>query len=397
MKLLICFLWLFTSLTQASDLQLIPVCNVDNTGTTDVTNEINNCVYKNKLISLRAGSYSVSGPITVGSDIFLGGGIVGAGAEQTIITNSNPVGDTVNYSNASHYVKLEGFTVTRSVVATSGCGVNAAVGGTVGMSTIEHVNARNNWDGFCLGGTDDSQLVFNQAENNYHNGFYFENSAKTTMLQWVLDRTVSDKNNGWGYYVNGVSTALSDSDGNTTVGTYLSTLAFANSEGGYAFVATPPTVINGLTMSNIGSSSNGYDGLVLITNGGTDIQINGGLIELSGQTYTGRNMETPPSNIGCGIDTSNSIIKELTIQTVNISGNSFHGICIQPFAGNQAEISVLGSRIKSNGRQSPGNYSGISNASTSKIMAFGNFIEDGCTGSFKNGSSGVFNEGTNCP
>ena len=395
---------------------------VDPTGATDSTAGINACITAHPIISLRAGTYKTSAPINVGLGGWVnGGGIIGAAMDQTIISNTSSTSDVVIVANHSSEVRLEQFTVTHTGTPVNSCGINYAVNGKVARSTLEHVRATNNFYGFCLGATDDSMAVFDVAEGNWSHGFAFQNSVADAGMQWEMDRTLSQLNDGAGYYIHAVANA-----GNTVVGNVWNMpIAFGNSSYGYAFVADTGAWIGGLNINDITASGNGSDNVYLNTNGGTNFQFSGGLIEYAGGASTGHNALTPASHVGNGINVTGSKMLDLTISDVNITNNSYHGVAVA-VSSVSPYVTIHGANVSNNGQAAANTYAGVAMAAAGQlslsgvltksatnvtqkwgvvqyagtVQSFGGIYGDltaGCAGTFKNGTAQLYNVGTGCP
>lgn len=314
-------------------------CGVDNTGVTDTTTALNTCLTNNAAVSLRAGTYKISSCINVPNN----GSLMGAGYGATIITTASTTINMICPGTAVGNVYISDLRVTRSVTPSAGAGVYST---NIGRSLFQNVYADNQYYGFQLGDTDFSTCDNCQAVNNYSHGFYFPSTtAATSPLQWSLRNTLSQFNDGWGYYIDGKSA-------NTILGSlWLMTTSFANKLGGYAYVASGSGIINDIELVNITASGDCGDEVVFNTNGGFGNQINGGLIEYSGLIACGRNQSSPATNAGYGVNVSS--IKSLSITGVQIWSNSYSGILATSTAGS---LTITGNTIGDNGAYASGAF-----------------------------------------
>ena len=353
----------------------VTTCGVDNTGATDVTTgsgnaSLSTCLTNYGAVALPAGSYKIanaSNCVTIPS----GASLIGAGVGQTIFTNTTTTGNSVCMTVSGQHMLARDFSITHTGgTPTAGCGFLAgSVAGTtagVGESTIEYIRITNGWNGFCLGGTDDSFCNYCFAESNYAQGFYFNNSVSYQTLQWGLNNTLSGQNNGWGYYFNAVTGATNTIQGTPWIGTQ----SFANAGGGYLFIANGTAVINDIALYDIIASTDGGGGeIYLSTNGGTQNLISGGLIELAGTTATGISGGTSAAHTGSGIAVVGTI-GALTVSGTTISGNYYSGLA-GPSSGS-ARITITGNQFADNSRVSSGTYAGISGAGSSNFYNISN-------------------------
>jgi hypothetical protein len=309
------------------------------------------------------------------------------------------------------------------VTATAGAGIYST---NIGRSLIQNVYADNQFFGFQFGDTDFSTCDNCQAVNNYAHGFYFlSTTAANSPLQWSLRNTLSQFNNGWGYYIDGRSA-------NTIMGNmWVMSTSFANKLGGYAYVASGGGKINDIELLNVTASTDCGDEIVLNTNGGIGNQIHGGLIEMAGFIACGRNQSTPATNAGYGINIGS--VKSLTISGVQIWDNSYTGIYSTSTSGS---VNITGNMIGDNGGNSSGAFKsniflspasgtmlatisnnnltaqvGSANATYglvigtyAKATILGNDVSGYTTGCYllsatnlPTGSASAFNYGTSCP
>jgi hypothetical protein len=397
----------------------VAVCSVDNTGATDTTTALNACLTAYPAVGLRAGTYKTSACVNVPSTHSL----VGSGYGSTTITSTSATANGVCLADYGSNILLRDLTVTKSVTATGGCGITTGAN-SIGLSVIENVNSTGNYAGFCLGPTDDSQCSFCIAQQNYSTGFSFTNTASSQTLQWSLRQTLSQKNAGWGYYVNAVTGATT-----TIIGSpWISPQSYSNTAGGFGFVATGAAVINDITITNPIASYDGGDEFVFATNSGNYANITGGLIEGAGYAVTGVTHTTPASGVGCGVHVAIGPLAALSIQGTTIITNSYDGICVDSNSG-AINVNVTGAQIGQNGQHTGNTYNGFTNTDASAIvslignaigpnyaaqqkygvyssggtvMMFGNSVSNNatgqCQGTFKPaGGAAAYNVGTSCP
>lgn len=314
-------------------------CGVDNTGVADTTSALNTCLTNNLAVSLRAGTYKISSCINVPDSRSL----MGSGYGSTIITTTSTTTNMICPGNAAGNVYIADLRVTRTVAATAGAGIYST---NIGRSLIQNVYADNQFFGFQFGDTDFSTCDNCQAVNNYAHGFYFLSSTgANSPLQWSLRNTLSQFNDGWGYYIDGRSA-------NTIMGSlWLMSTSFANKLGGYAYVATGGGKINDIELVNVTASTDCGDEIVLSTNGGFGHEIHGGLIEMAGFIACGRNQGTPATNAGYGINIGS--VKSLSISGLQIWNNSYTGIYATSTTGT---INITGNMIGDNGGSASGAF-----------------------------------------
>lgn len=392
------------------EIDAVAACSVDNTGTADVTTALNTCLSTNTSVMLRTGTYKVSSCINVPTQ----GRLVGAGMSATTITSTSATADVVCPVGAR--VTLENFGVTKSVTATAGAGVYVP---NISQSYFKNIFVQNNYYGFNLSETDFSTCEFCVAQNNYSHGFYLPStSSATSPLQWNFISTLSQFNNGWGYYINGISA-------NTILGSlWENPISFANLSGGFAY--TGGGTINDIEVHNGTGSGDCGDEVYLNLGGGWGNQFIGGLYEYAGLVACGRNQSTAASNTGNGFSIAG--LKNVTIVGTNIWSNSYSGILVTATSGTAA---INGNLISDNGiyrtssaksgvflSPSSGLFTGVisandfatptgSSAQTYGIVV-GSFAKSTIIGNnasvclivgttIPTGTAAAFNYGTNCP
>jgi hypothetical protein len=338
---------LYPHLSASHFTNAVTVCGADPTGVADSTTAINNCISTYDAVALPAGTYKTSACINVSSSQSL----IGAGADATTIQVNSTTASGVCVPAYAQKYTLKDFEVTRVGTPTNTAhGVNVSNAANNGL--ISNVHSIGHYDGFVLGATANSLCSWCVAQENYNDGFGFVNDATSQTMQWSLVHTLSEKNDGWGYLFFATTGATNSIQGSP----WIAPQSYGNTAGGFGFFADGTAVINDIALYNIVASSDGGSEIHLATNGGTNHQISGGLVELAGVLTTGRGLATAASDVGYGVgiyDDAGSI----RISGLEIAHNSQDGI--NTVSGAVSSLSILGNTFKSNGQASATTYHGI--------------------------------------
>jgi hypothetical protein len=431
----------------------VATCSVDNTGGSDTTTALNNCLSTYGAVALPAGTYLVSSCINLNGN----GALVGTGAA--------PANGTTTYDGAS-YSTVGGVTIksnsttssvvcfptgfsgyagnffiTKTVTATNGCGLDFAIGGNTDAALIQNIYVEKQYYGVCPNSSAYATIAHVQSLNNQSHGFYFRSTASSIVYQWVMRDNISTFNEGAGFYINCPTGATG-----CEIGTpWFEEQSYSNTGGGYWFIATGSAIIQGIELDGCIASSDGNDELRVVgatgSNYGGQLKVVGGLFELAGVAatgnYNGSTSHDAASNVGYGMNVTN--ISNISITNPQIGDNSYDGMYfVSNVSGVTMYVNVDGATPTNNSRVSAGTYSGIeiagsqvanasiinntstttpgfsyqkfgfamTNTNSSSIaMVTGNSMTGTVAGCYTSGSatfrpsgtSQAYNSGTNCP
>ena len=335
---------------------------------TDDLAAINAALAAVKAVYIPSGTCQINGTINVTQN---GSVIAGAGMAASNLISASSNLPVIKVAAGLEQVTLSGFTVDRSVTATSGGdGLDFTAGGI--SARVTAVRARNHWHGFDLGGIANGQLFQDLADQNYGDGFHLTNSTANQAGQWEFIDSSSVFNNGYG-----ISVTASP---NTTMPMlpWIGNNVFANTLGGAYFTGSSTGKTADIQICGGGFSSNGSHNIYL------DFVVNnasvgcGVLVELAGQTATGRGAATPASNTGRGIFATGGV-GSLSVGSALIYANSREGMVSGAF-----RTQVTGATVLGNGMAAPGTLHGINIQNTTA----------GSTGMVTGTTSGNLNGGS---
>lgn len=243
----------------------------------------------------------------------------GGGMNSSIIQGTTAGVPTLNVSQLVN-VYLDGFQVTKSVVATSG-GTGIKYNGECQYCVIDGVFVQKHWDGFALQSAGVSYFRHSMSQYNLHDGVVLNNSAVSGALQWDLDDVFSGQNANRGFFVTpGVGGPLG-----IALGSWHNVRTFGNVGVGAGFVGTALMPINGVRITKGFFGADGNNELHFDTYGGLHSVSGDTYIELGGTGTTGPAFGTPASHASDGIRiTANNI--DVTLGDLYINGNYNSGI-----------------------------------------------------------------------
>lgn len=315
----------------------VTTCGADPTGVADSTSAINTCLTSFTAVSLPAGTYHTTNTILIPNK----GTLRGASEGTTTITITSTTAPVITLTPSSHNIIVSDLTLDRVGVPTIGAdGVYQSSGATVGTTTLENLQAQDQWDGFALGPTDWSFCNHCYAAYNYNHGFHLINTLSGATLQWQFNLSQSSFNTGWGFYVE-----TGGSSGPVELLAWVNTGTFANTAGGYAFVGSSAAPINDIELNNCSASYDGSGGEMTFLTYGIMNYVHGGLIEGAGQGPTGRSYSTPAAHAGRGVlvETNNT---DISLQGATITNNSQEGIAT---SGTLAVLTISGLNVTQSG------------------------------------------------
>lgn len=276
--------------------------------------------------------------------------IVGQGRHYTTLTCPAATGVAVNLAASPYY--LRGVTVTRSVVATAGLGIDTVANG---YGTIEDVISSEHWDGIQFNATANSigERVF--ARNNYNNGFVFVTSGTSESCQWKITNAVSEMNNGWGVSAYAIPFAGPDQTGPvlTNVGTY------KNGEGGWVWSGGAGTAWNDVNALHCYSSFDNGPGMYFV-NPGANNQFVDTFVEFASTVSGGRNDGVAAKNNASGIRIEGGARNDSALIFVGLVSmqNAIAGL-VNTSASTLKTLQIQGARTVDNGRASGPDRYGI--------------------------------------
>lgn len=277
----------------------VTACGADPTGAADSTSALTTCLSTYSGVGLPAGTYQTSSTLTVAT----GQTFCGSGQGTTTINVHSTTAPAITVGTAST-VKICDMTLDRTGTATSGAdGIHQNLADNINQGVLENITSQNNWNGFQLGPSAFSVCRQCVAQNNYSSGFLIANTATGGTLQWSMDYTLSQMNNGWGYLTKSFGTG--GGAGVVAITPWTSPQSFANTQGGYAWVGTAASPITDIILNSPSSSTDGNDAFQFTYT--DNVNIGGScLIENIGSLPTGRGLSTSASHVGSGVDLVNS-------------------------------------------------------------------------------------------
>lgn len=318
-------------------------------GTTDDTNAIQAAI--NDVAAAGGGTVSLPSKTCAITTVSIANSyvrIAGINRKSSIL-KATGTGAGVSVATGLTGIELTDFQVMRSDTAASGRDC-IKFNGLTERAYVARVDVVACYVGLRLGTTSYSFVRDVFANNNQSHGFYLTNADGAGGLQWQLDDTLSQQNNGDGYRMEAVT-------GDASVGEWRSIRAYANKLKGARFIGTAgtpkrlqgPRLIGGF----IGQDCD--DGIYLDTYASVTSTILGTKIESEGTSACGVNLSTAATNVGHGINaTANNTL--VAISAAVVIANSYSGI-----SSNAARLVVSGGTdVRLNGAAaSPGETSGI--------------------------------------
>lgn len=286
------------------------------------------------------GTYKITSAIAL---TVAGSGFVGDGPEQSIITSTSASGKMITLANGVAGFVLKGFSLTKSVTATSG-GNGIHCNGTTDDTTIDNVWIEACWDGLNVGTCDIGYIRNCRFISNYNDGYAQTNSSVYGPSQWEITNCLSARNNRDGFRF--LSTA---GPAGMIVGAWDMINTFANAGRGIHIVGNATTPIYDVRLSNAFIGSDGLAGIRMDTYGESHFFSNV-FIERAGMDATGVGLATAASNAANGILSSANDL-DLSITGGGISACSLNGISWNSTNG---QLAVVGSRITDCGQAGTG-------------------------------------------
>lgn len=243
----------------------------------------------------------------------------GSGFNTSILQGTTAAAPSINISAGLSNVYLDGFQVTKSVVATSG-GTGIRMGGDCQYCVIDGVFVQKHYVGIQLQSTGVGYLRHVLSQYNLSTGISLTNSAASGTVQWDLDDVFSAQNVGQGFLV----TTGAAGPTAITLGSWHNIRTFANTSIGIGVVCSVTIPCNGfrLTKGFLGNDNN--HGIYLDSYGGLHT-IADSYVELSATSTSGPTLSTPATNSGDGIRiTANNT--DVSLANLYINGNATSGI-----------------------------------------------------------------------
>jgi Pectate lyase superfamily protein len=152
-------------------------------------------------LRLPAGTCIVNSTLHVVSNT----AVVGAGKKLSVLKTDYASMPQIIVADGASNVRLSGFLLTRSVIATSGGdGIDTSLNSNTTNIAINWVAVENAYVGFKLGPAIDASTVQNCiADNNESDGFLFTFAAKapsSIVLTWFVSHDISQFNGGIGFH-----------------------------------------------------------------------------------------------------------------------------------------------------------------------------------------------------
>lgn len=268
-----------------------------------------------KSLRLPVGDCRIAGGLVISLD---GMKLRGEGTTASKITVTTAGSAAISINGGLSNVEISGFTLTRSVTATSGGDGIRSAGVSIGQSTIRDMVVEKHYQGLNLGVTDWSSIVNVVVQKNVYDGIVLSNHASDGQLQWSLDGVLMQMNGNRGMLVSSVA-----GPSGVTLGTWRNIATFANNSFGIAVSGLAGTPINGVRIYGAFIGQDGNSELYLNTYGGQHL-VADTFLELAGTGTTGPTLSTAASNVGSGLEvTANNVDVQITNSHAN--GNSLDG------------------------------------------------------------------------
>ena len=311
-------------------------------GVTDDTTAINAALAANKYVSIPVGTYIVSGNIAC---TLQGQKLIGSGTTATTISVNTAANPAITIATGLQNVEIAGFTLTRTVTATSGGDGIKCNTVSIGQSYIHDLLIEKQYRGLSLGPTDFSDVKNVIVQKCTDDGVYLTNTAGDGAVQWSMRDVLSQMNAGRGFAIVTIA-----GPAQVTLGTYSNCATFANTGRGMAFIGSVGVPINDIRMRG-GFIGEDGDSEVYLDTYGKNHQLNDLFVELAGQRTTGPTLATAASATGSGIQTtanntnvqiSNCLSSANSLDGMHLSGVS-HAIS-NPVCTNNGQAASAGRR-----------------------------------------------------
>lgn len=269
-----------------------------------------------------------------------------------ITTNAGAA--AVSVAASAKFVRLESFTLTRSVAA--GGAVNGSDGiafqGNTEQTVIRDIIVDNQANGLSLQSTDYSSVSDVVLQRNSGSGLLGTNTGALATLQWELRDILSSQNSGYGFYF------LSQSAGGATqmsMGNMHHLSTYANTGGGFLAQGSSACPVQAIRLS---SSFFGQDNGVELNlqTYGSDHYVADTFVELAGTSASGPTLAAAATGTGDGVKIGASDSR-VSLSNVYVNGCSNNGLNL---LGTQC--AVTGCRFTNNGLGSAGGSGIIVNA-----------------------------------
>jgi hypothetical protein len=263
------------------------------------------------------GDFIVEGRLSVGKIAYQN--FSGSGRGVSKITSMSTTEPLIYFIGSVPGLALSGMTLDRGVTPQSpayGIDYNR-----IGECSIDDIYVKNHSFGALLGEAGFSNIRNSRFSQNY-SGAIRMHTGSTGQLQWTLRNLLLDQNGGDALGVFAVGSAAS-----TSLGEWDMISTFANSGRGICVEGQPGKAIHGVRLRASFLGQDGATELRLNTYGGHH-KITDNFFELAGTGPTGRNLGTPASGAGMGIDVSPNN-EDVSITTNRISGCSHTGMRVQ--------------------------------------------------------------------
>lgn len=306
----------------------------DPTGSADSLTALQNLLAAHDVIYLsKAATYKISGTLALSRQ---GQSIIGPGAKQVIITSTSQSLPMITLASGVANYRLEGFTLTRSVTATSG-GHGISFLGSTDNSYLGHLWVEKQWDGVKLGTCDYGWFEHSVVSACQNDGITETNSVSYGPSQWQFLEILTKINGRDG--INVTSTA---GPAGLILGDWTNIRTFANARYGISFTGNATTGIYDIRISGafLGSDNSGC---MYINTYGTNHRIGNAFIERAGMDATGPTLGTAASLTANGVNcTANN--SDVQFNASQIFANSYSAIYSEA-----TKLVVNGSRIYDNG------------------------------------------------
>lgn len=287
----------------------------DPTGQTDSFNAIKQALDNEKIVIIPPGDYKVSDTLIVQGS---GKKFRGAGSFCTKLIATNPNKPVIKVATGHYNIEVSGLTVDRSVTAqTGGNGVEDS--GVSSFHVIRDLEIHNQFQGLVLGPTDYGVVQNCIILSGYGDGVEMFNTTAFSACQWQVSNMLCSFNNGNGFFVHTTPGA-----GHMSIGEWTGINTFSNSQQGIAVVGTSPAAVNGFRLSGSFLGADGSSELLLNTFGANH-KVTDSFFEQAGTQNTGRQLSTPPSNYGSGVEVSANNI-DVLINSSHFSANANNGV-----------------------------------------------------------------------
>lgn len=285
-------------------------------------------------IYIPEGTYLITAALTFA---IAGQAFEGSGRKSTIFLSTS-TGNSIEIAESIEFVEFRNFKLTKN----AGTAVSGNDGikflGYTNQSLIERIDVTYHWNGLYLSATGYSYVNDILCDNNYNNGIHMRNTTSIGAVQWTINKSLCQRSNGYGLYVQTLAGPSSCSFGELTM---FST--YANKLGGVRFEGSATTPLNAIRWNGGFVGEDGNDTVRFDTYASSTHKINSVFSELAGVSACGVNQTTSATSTGWGFYCTSSNTSLVFTNCIAL-GNSYDGLFSRA-----PRILITGSEFRLNG------------------------------------------------